>query len=338
MKKTLAVWSVLLMLVSPALAGVVKKTKSDVTFKVFGRFTSLQEERLTSEFKRVDSKNEFKGQGFLGGLAGKTLLRPGDLGEIIDLPASALYGLDHKKKEYTVSRIKQLSAETGGEEAAGGEEAERGESDIKITRNEFKVEDTGETSVINNFPVRKYAADWLTEWENVRSGEKGSTQLSSLVWTTELSDAIRQAEEEEMKFSREYMKKLGLDADKLKQDILGTSWLALLDTLNPGNKTDRDVSKFAAEINKIKGYPVVIDGKYYIKGQKAPAEAAEEEEAKDVKGVLGGFAKKMLKKKKPAEEEGREPSLAFYTEVLQLSPADLGPVDFQVPAGYKKKG
>jgi hypothetical protein len=93
-------------------------------------------------------------------------------------------------------------------------------------------------------------------------------------------------------------------------------------------------------MQKIKGYPIVIDGKYFVSGEKpAGAEAEEEPAATDVKGRLGGMFKKALKKK-PADPEAaaKEPVLAYRTEVLEISTPDLGSADFQVPAGYKKKG
>jgi len=340
MKKTLILLAVLIILASPTFAGVVKKSKADVMFKGFGRFTSLQNEKLTAEQRWMDSKNEFKGQGFLGGLAGKTFLRSGDVGEIIDLPASSIYNLDLKKKEYTVRPIQKLSEETKGERPEAKEEKEEvgaTESEIKIIRNELKVEDTGESKVINNFPTNKYAVTWLTEWENTRTGEKGTNQLLTSVWTTPLSDVIKKAEEEEMKFSSEYLKKLGVNVKEMQQEILGTNWLSLLNTMNKAKgRPNEDFSKFANEMKKIKGYPVIVDGKYYTKSEKPQGEK-EEEESKGAKGLFGGLAKKVLKKKS-TEGESQEPSLSYYTEIMELSLADLSGSDFQVPADYKKKG
>jgi hypothetical protein len=339
-KKALILLAVLVILASPIFAGVVKKSKSDVMFKGFGHFTSLQSEKLTAEQKWMDSKNEFKGQGFLGGLAGKTFLRSGDMGEIIDLPALSIYNLDHKKKEYTVSPIQKLSEETKGEMPGSKEEKEEvgaAESDIKIIRSEIKVEDTGESKVINNFPTNRYAVTWVTEWENTRTGEKGSNQLLTSVCTTPLSDVIKKAEEEEMKFSSEYLKKLGVDMNQMQQEILGTNWLSMLNTMNKAKgRPSEDFSKFANEMKKIKGYPVVVDGKYYAKSEKPQGEK-EEEGSKSAKGLFGGLAKKVLKKKS-TEGESQEPSLSYYTEIMELSLADLGASDFQVPADYKKKG
>jgi len=343
MKKMLIVGTIVLFLAGPMLAGVVKKTKADVTFRGFGKFSLAQSERLTGDQRWTDSQSEFKGQGIAGGLAGKTILRPGNRGEIIDLPQSSVFKLDNKKKEYTVGPIKKIEEETEGEKAEAGKEteAEEAESHIKITKNEFKVEDTGEESTVNNFAVRKYLIHWLTEWENTETGDKGSSRLETLVWTTPMNETLRKAQDEELKFYRAYMEKIGLNAEKTQQDILGTSWLTILDSLGKAKgQPGRDYSKSAGEMQKIKGYPIVVDGQYFTTGQKAAGEVAEggQEEATDVKGAIGGLLKKTLKKK-PADPaaSANEPSLTYHTEVLEISTPDLGTGDFQVPIGSKKK-
>ena len=343
MKKMLIVGTIVLFLAGPMLAGVVKKTKADVTFRGFGKFSLAQSEKLTGDQRWTDSQSEFKGQGIAGGLAGKTILRPGNRGEIIDLPQSSVFKLDNKKKEYSVGPIKKIEEETEGEKAEAGKEteAEEAESHIKITKNEFKVEDTGEESTVNNFAVRKYLIHWLTEWENTETGDKGSSRLETLVWTTPMNETFQKAQEEERRFLRAYMEKIGLNAEKTQQDILGTSWLTILDSLGKAKgQPGRDYSKAAGELQKIKGYPIVVDGQYFTTGQKAAGEGAEggQEEATDVKGAIGGLLKKTLKKK-PADTaaSANEPSLTYHTEVLEISTPDLGTGDFQVPAGYKKK-
>jgi hypothetical protein len=341
MRKALIIGTAVLVLAAPMLAGVVKKTKSDVTFRGFGKLSLTQSEKLTADLKWTDMKTDFKGQGIAGGLAGKTILRPGDRGEIVDLPQSSVVKLDNKKKEYTVGPIEKIKEQAEGEEEEAETEEEPGESNVKITKSEFKVEDTGEESTINNFPVRKYLVHWLTEWENTETGDKGSSRLETLLWTTPMNQTLERAQEEEVKFSRAYMEKIGLNIEKTQQDILGTSWLSILDSFGKAKgQPGRDYSKADQEMQKIKGYPIVIDGKYFVTGQKAAGEGGEEgqEGATDVKGRIGGLLKKTLKKK-PADAAGsaNEPSLSYYTEVLEISTPDLGAGDFQVPAGYKKK-
>jgi hypothetical protein len=346
MKKALVVLLAALVLATPALAGVTKRTKSDVVFRGFGTFTATSSTKLIPDMQWTTTLSEFKGKGLAGGLVGKTLLRSGDTGQIIDLPASTLTQLDNKKREFTVGPIKKLSEQPGGTpEETKGKPEEKETSTVKVTKNEFKVEDTGETSTINNFPCRKYLVLWLMEWEDTQTKEKGSSKLESAVWTTPMTGALQEAQAEEMKFAKAYMEKIGLNVDPSQRDILGTSWMGMLDAFRrPGAKPEQDASQAAAEMQKIKGYPIVIDGKYDVTGQKTQAaageaEPTEEESPKGVKGALGGFLKKSLKKK-PADTTPKpdEPMLTYRIEVLELATPSLGASDFQVPPDYKKKG
>ncbi len=338
MKRSVVFLTALAVLAAPAFSGVVKKSRSEVTFKGFGKLTMTQSSRLVPERQWVDSQNDFKGKGLLGGLAGKTVLRSGNFGEITDLPALTVTRLDPKKKEYTVTPIKKFEAEKA-EEGAAEEKAEKpAESDIRIIKSEFRVDDTGEALDVNGFPTKKYVVSWVVDWENVRTGEKGTNRLETDVRTTPITDAIVKTQEEEAKYFRGYMKAVGLDQEKLQQDVLGTNWMSLLDSMNAAKgrpAASFDVSKTMAEMKKIKGYPVVIDGRYTVTSDKPKGETAEE--GGGSKSVFGGLAKKVLKKK-PAEEGPAEPSLAYRTEILELAPANLGEADFQVPPDYKKKG
>jgi len=322
-------------------ADVVKKTKTEVTFKGFGTFSKIQTEKILPEKKLTNSESEFKGKGILGKTAGKMLLRSGQFGEIIDLSSKVIYSMDHKKKEYTENPLEKIADEEFKEEAEKSEEeeeeleAEEREDNIKIIRSEFKVVETGESKVINQFDSRKYIITWLTEWENIQSGEKGTDRLETEVWTTPFSGEIKQYYEEEQKFFSNYMKEIGLDADSLQKQILGTQWFSLLSGMGrDSGKLSDESTGFSKEMKKIKGYPVVIDGRYYT--VREGEEKEEESNAVSVKGMLGKFAKKAVAKK-TAPKTQNEPSLSYYIELMDYSSANLSPEEFQVPSDYKKK-
>lgn len=342
---------VALLLASFAFTGVVKQTKSQVTFRGFGTITIASTDKITSERKLSDTKNDFKGKGIMGGLAGKTILKSGQFGEIIDLPAMTIYNLDHKKKEYTIQPIEKFkeTLERMEETEPGAEETpEEAESDIKIIRTELKAEKTAETKVINQFSCTKYVITWVADWENVKTGEKGTDRLIIDLWTTPYNETIRAAEQEEMAFSKEYFKAMGLDIDKMTSDVLGTRWLAMMQSFGAGAGADSgkdqlspEESRFVEEMKKIEGYPVVTDGKYFTTGQKQPAKEGEEsgkEESESIEGKVGKLASGLFKKKPKAEAgQEQEPALAYYVEVISISPTDIDAGAFQVPAGYKKK-
>lgn len=159
MKKSVVLLIISIILTSSVFAGVVKKTKTEVSFKDFGKFTSDQIEKLTIEKKLIDSNNKFKGKGIMGKLSGKFFLKSGESGELIDLPAMIITKMDHKKKEFRQVTIEKITSDEDAMEAGFAGEAEEEEeqgSEIKVIRSEFRVEDTGESKNINNFPSKKY--------------------------------------------------------------------------------------------------------------------------------------------------------------------------------------
>ena len=338
MKKTVGILFIFMILTHSLSAGVVKKEKFVVNFGNFGTFTSLQSSRIDGMKKATDSESEFKGKSLLGKLAGKLALRSGSFGEIIDLPGKTIYSLDRIKQTYTSNPIQKYQAEERGEQTPQQEQAEEaGESNIKIVKSEFKVNETGESKVINEFQCTQYTVSWITEWENTQTGEKGTTKLLTTVWTTPLSDDINLCRQEEANFAREYMKQIGLTTDELQQQILGTQWQTLFAQMDTSRQDPRqEASQFADEMDKIKGYPVVIDGKYFSTRQGGEQAQAEEETQRGARKMLGRLAKKVLQKKK-REPTSEEPSFSYYVELMEIIPGNVEPSVFQVPSGYKKK-
>lgn len=340
MKKLFCLAVVISMLSGIAFASVVKKTKAEVNFKELGKFTTEQEIKIGTDKKLTNSKNKFKGKGVLGSTVGKMFLKSGSMGEIINLAEMQIYDLNHKKKEYHIRPIEKIDTQAGegqGDQGqAGTTNQDSRKSNIKIIRSEFKVEKTGESKTINKFSCDKYLITWITEWENTETGQKGTDRMSTDVWATALTDDLKQAQEQENEFNREYMKRMGIDVDEMQQAILGTNWLSILASVGKGGMSPQaNDSTFAKEMNKIEGYPVVIDGKYFAK--REGGEETEEEEKVDVtnvKGTLGRFAKKAIKGKK---KDDNEPVFTYYVEVKELRPDNVQESTFQVPTNYKNK-
>jgi hypothetical protein len=334
MKKISVLLIVCLLVSTSVFAGVVKKTKTNVTFGKFGTFSALLTDKIDMEKKRTESEIAFKGKG-LGGLIMKAFFKQGEIGEIIDLSAQTICDIDHKKKTYV---LRPLGGMEAGEQGAvspyqqGG--MEETESSIKIIRSEFSVDKTGETKTINNFSCEKYTVTWITEWENIETGQKGTDRLLSDVWTTPATEKIKQAQQEELNFSKQFMSNMGVDYSELQQDILGTTWMTMFSQMDQQSSSKKSSADFSGEMGKIKGYPVVIDGKYYSKKEGGEG-AAGQEEGKNVRKMLGNFAKKALSKKSAGSAD--EPAFAYYTELLAFSPESVSADEFQPPAGYKQK-
>ena len=337
-KKIIALAVIVLLAAGSGFAGVTKSQKSEITFKGFGKMTSSSTETLAGGRKLSDLNAEFEGKGLLGGLAGKTMFRSGHTGDFVDLAAMTTAQIDHKKKTYTVTPIEKWAETREEMKDAGqaeGAETEKKESPIRIVKSEFKVEATGEARTINGFACKKYLALWTVEWENTETGDRGTDRLETATWTTPITADLQAAQAEEMAFAQAYMKAVGFDMKDLQRDVLGTQWLGLLAAFDPVNGQSTlkaDPEKITREMAKIQGYPIVVDGKYFVTPKYKKAESQPSTGGGLAGKVIGG-----LLKKKPNPEEENAPAVAFYTEITALSSAAVDPASVQVPAGYKRK-
>lgn len=356
MRLILSLAFIFLFSLNSVLAGVVKQTKSSVRFTDFGDYITQTTMKIQGLQKVDQSDNQFKGKGLMGNLTAKFILRPGSTAELINLEEMKIYSMDHKKQEYRVKPIEKMSYERDAQQEESAEamesqdeEVQESESNIRITRNEFKVTDSGQKKTINNFPCQEYVAQWIVEWENIETGEKGKDSLVTIVWTTQLNESLLKAQQEEVNFNKEYLSKIGLDRTDFGDEVLGTRWMELFRQLrqSPDREYDTDRPEFDSELQKIKGYAVVTDGNYFVfhEGQtrETSQEQKEEEDEtvqhpRDAKGIFGGIMKKAVKKKAEPEKEtvvGPKPAFSFYTELIKFETQSIRAEELAIPAGYK---
>ena len=311
-----------------------KASKSTITFKGFGIFSTEESTTTSPEIKRTDSMNNFKGQGIAGKLVGKLFAKPANAGEIINLPESKIYEWDLKKKKCSIRPIESIvdtvAKATGAkqsvdEKKAAAKEEKSAESSIEIIKSEFKVEKTGKSGTVNNFAFDEYWINAYALWRDKETGMIGCDSLSVLSSMTPLSENIKSGMEIETAFARGYLEKVGINVGKSEEDLLGGKWLQMLQQMKPGNSAaDARHENMGAEMAKLDGlYPVVVDGKYYARRsggeQQTAADEQPEEESTDVRKGLGGLAKGLLGKKQEEKPQGLQPAMMFFTEVLKLN-------------------
>ena len=323
-----------------AMAGVTRQSKSSVTFLGIGKFSTSENVQLSDNKKHTDSESEFDSDDMIKGMAAKLILSPGNTGEIIDLAKMQIIKLDHEDKEYSVETIKKLTSGAGNAEQtteSGNEATEQSEEEqeeaVRIIRNEFKVTDTGEKRNINSFSCQKFTVLWLTEWENLEDGSRGTDSLFTIVWTTPVTAAITKAQEQESSFNSAYLSAIGIDVDANKNMILGSNWMSVLSSMSEGGSAKKDGPDMTGELAKITGYPILIDGKYYTIRPAGEGEAAEEEEEEESGGLFGALTKQVMKST-TTKSKTLEPALAYYTEIISLNVADIPASAFDIPSGY----
>lgn len=342
----LFIWSALLN------AGVIRKSTSEVSFVGTGKFLVQTTIKIEGNKRLEDSKKKFKGAGLMGGLMAKTVLRPGHTAKVVSLDDQTVMDVNHKKQTFRIFPLEQIDWEEDNNEgvteenSTSDESEEQEESNIRITKNEFKVTATGKNKTINKFPCSQYEISWLVEWEDTETGETGMDKLLSQVWTTEPTAEMLAAEKEAMAFNVKYAKKIGFDMDDQRSEILGTRWLSMFQAMNPGSgrQAKADDAQWASELKKIKGSPVVTSGKYYFT-RKKPAGEEEEEKVEEEKpdfsnprGAFGSIMKNAFgKKRNSSKKKGGKlkPAFSYRTELKKLEQTSIDPGAFAPPAGYK---
>lgn len=324
-----------------AMAGVKRHAKSSVTFNGIGKYSSIEQVQISDNKKYTDSESEFDSDDMIKGMAAKLILSPGNTGEIIDLAKMQIITLDHEDKEYSVEAIKKLTSNaanmedaTESHEESSDAAEEENEETVRIVRNEFKVTATGEKKSINSFMCQKFTVLWLTEWENLEDGSRGTDSLFSIVWTTPMTDELNRAQEQESAFNSAYLSAIGLDMQATQNLILGSNWMSVLSSMSGGSSGQQEGPDMAGEMSKITGYPILINGKYYSIKPVSEEDAVEEEEEEESGGLFGALTKQVMKSAAPAKTKTLEPALAYYNEVISFNVTDVPGTVFEIPAGY----
>ncbi len=348
MKQTILTVLSLFLLLNLALGGVIRESKTKVKFKGFGEFNTHETSWLQDLKQHKESQNDFKAQGMMGRMISKVLFKEKRKGEIVDLQAMKIFELLHEKKQYKVRPIEKINIEN--EEIQGEMETEEPEtepenqereSNIKITRQVFKVVPTGKNKTINNFPAEEYHIFWVIEWMDTETGDKGKDSLFTDVWTTQAGDQFNAAAREEQNFQMKYLEAIGLGTDFETQNILGLNWIQMFRAMSQSREDLSNVSdsKLVEEMKKIKGVPVLIDGQYFAQrpGQKQGMKQKEDSgvDITNPGGMFGGFLKKKLKEKVKKKPSKHEPDFSYHTELINLQVKNLEEKHFMVPAGYQ---
>ena len=275
--------------------------------------------------------------------------------DILRVDLDKRWALDLKKKTYTEGPIKfELPKEkqAEGKGAAPGKE-EKPTHRVKSAKAEVKK--SGEAKTINGFKTEKWAATLTVVIEEIATKQTAEYSMTTDIWATPWTKELRQAMDEEAKFAKAYLKKLGFELSPEDRERFGADGArAFLRAGGP--EVEGAIRKMGKELSSIDGYPIVTETTWRSPAPAAPKGKPEPEEDEDdgnalsdasgagsvggaAMGMLGGFAKRAAKKKIKAKikEALGKPAFSVRTEVKKV---EVGPVPaetFEIPAGFKKK-
>ncbi len=275
--------------------------------------------------------------------------------DILRVDLDKRWALDLKKKTYTEGPIKFEMPKDEPSERKGAAAGKDEKPTHRVKSVKAEVNKSGEAKTINGFKTEKWAATLTLVIEEIATKQTAEYAMTTDIWATPWTKELRQAMEEEAKFAKAYIKKLGLDLSPEDRGRFGADGArAFLRAGGP--EVEGAIRKMGKELSSIEGYPIVTETTWRSPAPAAPKNQPVVEEDEDdgnalsdasgassvggaAMGMLGGFAKRAAKKKIKAKikEALGKPAFSVRTEVKSVEVGPVAAETFEIPEGFKKK-
>lgn len=353
--KTLSLALSALLLCPPVWADVMLKTAfKSGGFRGMGGSEGKSTRWVSGEKAREEGDSRLSG-AVLGRLSGSK-----ESASILRVDKDKLWTLDLKKKTYTESPIK-LEMPKEAERTGGGKPGKDEKPTHRVKSAKAEVKKTGEAKTINGFKTGKWAATLVVVIEELETKKTAEYAMTTDVWATPWTQALKQAVAEEARFAKAYAKKLGLELSPEERARYGADGARMLLAAS-GPEVEGALRKLGKGLGDIDGYPIVTESTWRNPAADAPKKKAAPEPEEDddgsavsdaagagslggaAMGFLGGMAKKAAKKKvkqkvqEHMDAAAGKPAFSVRTEVLAVEVAPVPAEKFELPEGFKKKG
>ncbi|MFQ5641235.1 MAG: hypothetical protein ACE5IR_24920 [bacterium] len=335
--------------------GVKKVTKDKVSFS-FGVYSSEKLSYINENEKYEELiASKLKGKGFAGKLASKFFPK-GKTAVITNLNENKIYKLNLKKKKCEVSPLINVgdslqSAMGSFKEAMKGwkqeneQNRQQEKSAFEMKESVFRVIDTGDSEVLNKKNCKIFEIVAFTKMEHVETHETRVDSFWARLWCIEKTEALKKAQEIDLKFHQNLMQAMGIEVEGLKQD-----WTKWIEKLQEVNSTDSDFNfaNASKELEKLGSYLTLkTKGKFYTlssgtkKGDIAKTASDDAEEPTDIKKEakkkFGGFAKSIFGKKKKKKESNEKKAILSFETYQEYELEEIDPDKFVSPWSCKEK-
>ncbi|HSN17542.1 MAG TPA: hypothetical protein VLV87_04975 [Gammaproteobacteria bacterium] len=301
----------------------------------------------TTDYFQGDKKREENLRKFTGSVLGAwQKFRGEDKGsmdiDIFDVPANKHYNIDPQKKVYSVESIydpnQPSKAPPEGGTTQQQKERQQQDKDVKVTKNEFTVKDTGQTKNINGFDTREYLVTWDLETLNTKTGEKGRDLMTTDTWTS-TDPKLAKAREAEASYDRAY-RKLMHEPEPDANAVYGMYGLGSGHVEVEG----QDMKSAIEKLRTIKGLPVSTDVRWEAGGTDKDGKPTNDSDAgkdsgKSLDSALGSlFGHKSDDSDQKPQAAGTPGLTTIFSSHYEVKAVDTSPVNssqFQTPSDYK---
>lgn len=296
-------------------------------------FKSTSKTFLTPTARRQTSKTEFTGS-FL-----KHFNQNSANVDITRLDKELFWNIDLKKKQYTettFAEIRKMFEKGMDEQAMPGQRGKPDEAD-EIDEDEYewekpvvKVLRGKKTKKINGFKCKRFVVKVIVVGKHKKTGIRDTMMVVNDMWN---SVVVAKAMKQIQDFNKKMVKKMGMERPMQGLTQIFASYKEYF----------KEMSK---EVEKLEGYPirskVKMTSTNHVQAASKKSASPEEDNTVDLSknpmgGLLGGFAKKMMKQKtQKTQTSGAKQLFQFVTELKSLKMGSIQADKFQVPAGCKK--
>lgn len=306
----------------------------------------------TTDYFQGDKKREENQRKFTGSVLGAwQKFRGEDKGsmdiDIYDVSANKHWNVDPQKKVYSVESIYDPNQPSnappeGGTTQHQDKQQQQQDQDVKVTKNEFTVKDTGQTKNINGFDTHEYLVTWDVETLNTKTGEKGRDLMTTDTWTS-TDGKLAKAREAEAAYDKDYRK-------LMHQPEPNASAVYNVYGLDEGHVQvegqDMDMKSVYEKLRTIKGLPVSMDVRWEVGGSDKDGKPTNDSNAgkdsgKTLDSALGslfGHKSDDSSSQPPPQQTGTPGLTTIFSSHYEVKAVDTGAVDaaqFQTPSDYK---
>jgi hypothetical protein len=263
--------------------------------------------------------------------------------DIFDVSANKHWNVDPQKKIYNVDAIYNPNQPSKAPPEGGTtrqQQQQEQDKDVKVTKNEFTVKDTGKTQTVNGFDTHEYLITWDYETLNTKTGETGKNLMTTDTWTS--TDAkLAKARDAQIAYDKSYRQLMHMPATTGGYDVSSVYGLDNGHVVVNGQDMKSDVEKLHA----VKGLPVSTDITWEAGGADKDGKQTNDSDAgkdsgKSLDSALGSLfgAKKSDDSNSQPAKQGTPGMTTIFSSHYEVKGVDTSAVDaaqFQVPADYK---
>ena len=272
-------------------------------------------------------------------------------GQIIDLDEEKVYDLDMRGKSYKVTTFDEIrrrmreaeeKAQTQSREPSEPSTAGKQPSGGKEMDIDFNIKESGQKKNINGYDCREVVMTITVREKGKTLEESGGMVMTVNNWLGPRIDSTKEIAEFDLRY-----------AAKMERPFFGPSAEQMAAAMAMYPMMKQALGKFQTENVNMDGTSILTV--MTMDAATSPEQAAQQQQEKpqeresssitditSVRGVLGGFGRKMAKKRAEQQQQesggpkSRATIMTTTHELVKVS-TDVAAADVAIPAGFRQK-